>query len=247
MRDITSSYTSEKKKKSSLWARIFSRPVSFIFTYLFINLGFTANAVSVLSMVEVLVACLFIMLGGKLLPWGVGLYVMWHVLDCCDGNIARVTKKSSYAGEFFDAVSGYTAPAFIFLSVGVAAFKTTVVPADYSYWFIVIGALASISDILGRIIYQKYVVTEYRLGLIGKEGDIDQERSSGFIHIVDVVMKNMTYSCIFMPLIILALIFNHFDILISVFACYNFLFLIASAVFFVYKATCLNERVDRKF
>ena len=246
MRDVTASYTPEKRKQSSLWARFFSRPLSFPLTYVFINMGISANLMSVISMIEVLIACAFIIVGGKFLLWGVGLYVLWHVLDCCDGNIARVTKKSSYAGEFFDAVSGYTAPAFVFIAVGVAAFKTTTVSADISYIFIIAGAAASISDILGRLIYQKYLVTEFRLDLIKEDGNIDEERASGAIHIVDIVIRNMTYSCAFMPLLIIAAVFSKYDLLISAFSIYNFVIMLASAAFFVRKASTLQARLDEK-
>ena len=33
--DITASYTTEKRRNTSLWARIFSRPLSFITAYIF--------------------------------------------------------------------------------------------------------------------------------------------------------------------------------------------------------------------
>ena len=106
------------------------------------------------------------------------------------------------------------------------------------------GAFASVSDIFGRLIYQKYLVTEYRLGLIEKEGNIDQVRTSGFYHIVDMIMRMMTYSCAFMPLLILAAIFNKYDILIIIFALYNTAFLLASGGFFVKKAFSLQSRID---
>lgn len=244
MKDILSSYTKKKRKESSLWARIFSRPLSFPLTYIFINVGISANVMSVISMFEVIVACTLILIGGKCIPIGVAMYVLWHVLDCCDGNIARVTKTSSYAGEFFDAVSGYIPPALIFTCVGVAAYRTTTINSNLSYWLIVMGAFASVSDIFGRLIYQKYLATEYRLGLIEKEGNIDQVRTTGFYHIVDMIMRTMTYSCAFMPLLILAAIFNKYDILIIIFTLYNTAFLLASGIFFVKKAFSLQRRID---
>lgn len=246
MKEILASYTKDKRRESSLWARVFSRPLSFPLTYIFINLGFSADVMSVISMVEVIAACAVILVGGEFTRIGIFMYVMWHVLDCCDGNIARVKKTSTYAGEFFDAVSGYLPPALIFLCIGVTAFRTTALPADKSYWLIVLGAIASISDILGRLIYQKYLVTEYRLDLIGKSGDIDQVRRIGFYHVIDVIMRTMTYSCAFMPLLILSAVFNQYDLLIFVFAVYNFAFMLASAVFFVKKAYSLNSRLSAK-
>lgn len=243
MRDVTKSYTPEKRKKTSIWARIFSRPLSFLLTYILINLGFTANAVSIISIFEALLACLFLMLGGKLLPWGIVLFLFWDILDCTDGNIARAQGTSSLVGEYMDAISGYTAPAFIYLSVGVAAYRTTYLFPAYAYWFIVMGAVASISDILSRIIYQKYVVTEYRLGMINSEGNIDQDRASGLKHIADLIMKNLTYSCLFMPLLLIAYFTNLFDVLIAFYTVYCVGVLICTFILFIRKALNLERRI----
>lgn len=241
-KEIISSYTKEKRKHSSLWARYFSRPLSFPITWILINLGFSANFVSILSMIEALVACVFIALGGVFTTIGVLLFVFWHILDCVDGNIARVKKQSSYAGAFLDAASGYIAPAFVFLSVGTAAYYTTSF-VGYNYWFIVMGGVSSASDVLSRMIYQRYLVTEFRVGLVGKSGDIDQVRSSGKEHIADLIMKNMSYSCLYMPLLILSAIFDRFDILTILYFLYTVLVLFATFFVFIKKAFSLDSRI----
>jgi phosphatidylglycerophosphate synthase len=88
---------------------------------------------------------------------GVVLINLWIVLDCCDGNIARVTKKSSYMGEFIDAVSGYVICAFNFLAIGLAAYnRSTLLFGEKNVWLVVIGAVACISNLFARLIYQKY-------------------------------------------------------------------------------------------
>ena len=244
--NILQSYTKEKRKKSSLWARLVSRPLSFVFTFIFINLGFSANIVSIISIIDAIVACILIMCGGIPMYIGVGLFVFWHVLDCVDGNIARVKKQSSYGGAFLDAVSGYIAPAFVFLAVGTAAYLTTnMIPSSFSYFLIVLGGFSSVTDILTRIIYQKYLVTEYRLGLVGKEGDIDKERASGIKHIADLIMKNMGYSSLFMPLLIIASIFGYLDILTILYALYYVFVLISTVILFVLKASKLAERMEK--
>ena len=243
-REILSSYTAKKKSRSSYWARYFSRPLSFPVTYILINLGLSANTVSILSMIEAIVACGLIMAGGTYIYWGVGLFVFWHVLDCVDGNIARVKHQSSYAGAFLDAASGYIAPAFIFLAVGTAAYYTT--ETGFGHWLIIMGGVASASDVLARMIYQRYLVTEFRVGLVGKEGDIDQVRSSGLAHVADLVMKNMSYSCLFMPLLIAAAFMDKFDWLIIVYFAYTVCVLVATFVMFINKAFQLDERINQQ-
>lgn len=62
-------------------------------TYLFINAGWTANMVSVLSWIVIFVAAVLLSIDnfGCMLT-GVILTNFWLVLDCVDGNIARVKK-----------------------------------------------------------------------------------------------------------------------------------------------------------
>ena len=184
------------------------------------------------------------MLGGKCTVCGVFLYIFWHILDCVDGNIARIKKESSYVGAFLDAVSGYTAPAFIFLSVGVAAYHTTNLSNEYKYIFIILGALGSISDLFSRIIYQKYLVTEYRLGVINKKENIDTAREKGLSHIADIIMKNLSYSCLFMPLLIVALLTNHFDLLIFIYSVYLSCVLVMTVGYFIKKSFDLSKKTE---
>lgn len=239
--DITASYTTEKRRNTSLWARIFSRPLSFITAYIFANLGFSANAVSIISLLEAFVACAFIMIGGKYTLVGIILFLLWDVLDCTDGNIARLTHTSSPVGVFFDAAAGYAAVAFIYLSVGVEAYRTSDMFGQNGYVFIIIGAASSILDLLARIVYQKYTVTEYVTGNAALNGTVAEKLTQGgAYHFALQVMKNLTYSCLFMPLLVLAYIFNRFDILILFYACYSLAFYVGSTCFLLIKASKLK-------
>ena len=110
--EIKASLTKKKNSRSSLWVQLWVRKASFPVTYLFINSGWTANMVSVLSWIVIAFAavCLSINSFGWMLA-GVILTNFWLVLDCVDGNIARVKKVKTFMGDFFDAVAGYGSPA----------------------------------------------------------------------------------------------------------------------------------------
>ena len=88
--DIKSSLTKKKNSRSSLWVQLWVRKASFPVTYLFINAGWTANMVSVLSWIVIFVAAVLLSIDnfGCMLT-GVILTNFWLVLDCVDGNIAR--------------------------------------------------------------------------------------------------------------------------------------------------------------
>ena len=55
--DIIESLPKKKNSKSSWWVKLWVRKTSFLFTYLFINLGWSSNAVSYLSVFVSLLAC----------------------------------------------------------------------------------------------------------------------------------------------------------------------------------------------
>ena len=106
--EIKASLTKKKNSRSSLWVQLWVRKASFPVTYIFINMGWTANMVSILSWLIIAIAavllsvdCFWCMLIGVVLT------NFWLVLDCVDGNIARVKKKKNFMGDFFDAVAGY--------------------------------------------------------------------------------------------------------------------------------------------
>jgi len=231
-KQILESYTPAKKKDTTLWAKVFSRPISFVLTYILINLGFSANMVSIISMFEALLACSMFIIGGSYLKWGVLLFLIWDVLDCTDGNIARVKKQSSNVGVFFDAVSGYTAASFIYMSIGVAAFYTSKLLGDNNYYFIIIGATSSILDLLGRLIYQKYLVTEYKRDSVLTNTSFEVNLSTGFLRIANLIMKNLSFSSLFMPLLIIAFLSNHFDYLIIFYSLYCLGFFSVAIIYF---------------
>ncbi len=238
---ITKGYTKEKKRRSSFWAKFVSRPLSFPITYILINIGVSANSVSIASMLIALLSCVLITFNGTIAYIGVGLFVFWHILDCVDGNIARTKNESSYGGAFLDAVSGYIAPAFVYLAVGTHAYLTSNIFHQYSYWLIIMGGISSAADILSRIIYQKYLVTEYRLDIMSQCNNIDNVRTTGLSHLADLIMKQMGYSSLFMPLLIICTIINHCDILTIIYCMYTVFVLSASVIFFCNKAKNLDK------
>ncbi len=242
-KEILASYTPEKRRNTSIWAKIFSRPLSFLTTYIFINMGFSANTVSIISMFEALIACALLMLGEPFTIWGVFLFLFWDVLDCTDGNIARVKKTSSPIGVFFDAMAGYTAVAFVFLAVGVAAFRTSNHFGVESFWFIIIGAVTSIFDLLARLVYQKYQVTEYLVGKVEKDGVFAKRLDGGIYRILNLIMKNLTFSSLFMPLLVLAYFLSKFDFLILFYSLYSVGFFIVSVIMFSLEAMKLNKDI----
>ncbi len=172
MEDIRNSYPEYKAKREPIWGRIFIRRFSFYLTYPFINAGVSADDVSILSCFVAFVGSAFMCFNNTYSIWiGVFLLNLWSLLDCVDGNIARCKKESSLAGEFFDAVGGYTISAASMVGFGVAAYNTTnIIDVKFRHLLILLGCVGGTLDILSRLIYQKYSnnmmrMEIYRIGL----------------------------------------------------------------------------------
>ena len=191
--EIVRSLPKKKNSKSSLWVKWIIRKLSFPFTFLFINLGFSAWSASVLSIFVALAGCTALCVDSAL--WravGVVLVELWLVMDCVDGNIARVKKTSSPMGGCIDAFSGYFITAFVFFSVGVAACHSTRFTEHAGLW-VAMGGLSSAFGLLARLIHQKYtccVLESQRSeknGADGKNiekswGNMEVNRGSGETH-----------------------------------------------------------------
>ena len=119
-KEVLDSYP--KTHIESLWTKYLVRPLSFPIAYLLVNIGCSAWMASVLSIFVAIASCTLICIPNYVCHWvGISMIVLWQLLDCVDGTIARTTKKTSSLGEFIDAQSGYTIMAFIYFAVGMVA------------------------------------------------------------------------------------------------------------------------------
>ncbi len=251
-KDITSSLTKKKNSRSSLWVQLWVRKASFPLTYLFINTGWTANMVSVLSWFVIFGAAVLLCINNF---WcmlaGVILTNFWLVLDCVDGNIARVKKVKTFMGDFYDAVAGYGPFSFTTIALGVASFNTSfLVPEQYRYLLILIGAIGAISNIYMRLVHQKYLNC-YFAGkkILNELEDItlqDTEDKRSFAYIREQIDKNFGVSGLFMPWLFVALFTNTFDIMLVCYVLYYIVSFLAICVLYCKKATSFEKVAQEK-
>ena len=157
--------TEEKKKMdySNLVAKYLHRPISFMIAARFLNMNWTANRVTLLSMIPALLA-LPVMSFAHSVPvriLGGLLWWTWAILDSVDGDMARYTHSTSNAGGFLDAVGGYVAMWVWPLASGMAAyqdsqnslFSVSMAPV----LLVFLGALTSIFAIFPRLVMHKAI------------------------------------------------------------------------------------------
>ena len=159
-------------------SRFIFRPVSFLVTWLAIRLGLTSEAVSWLSGVVGLTGCIFLTSRNEtLLVAGIGLLLLFNLLDCVDGSIARTMKTENPYGRFLDSVCGGIVDLIFWGVIGVLAFRhqsLTVCPdilgyrslfwlilgCVTSYLYIFLGYLEQTFDELLRVHWQKFLITK---------------------------------------------------------------------------------------
>jgi len=170
-----------KRIKDPVLTRVFYRPLSFVFASICARCGIQANTVSYLSAIVAVFACVFFIVGQS---WsdivGAVLCNVWLLMDCVDGNLARGVKKQAF-GPFADSISSYLLVGFVCTAMGLSCYAQggRFVEAG-NVWILLMGAFASSSDTMMRLIYHKYKSTERELqdnGVLEAEHDVRTDNS----------------------------------------------------------------------
>lgn len=160
-----------KRRKDPFLIRYTYRPLSFIGSAFFSNLGLSANAVSYISIfIGLFAAYCYYFESHTMHILGAVLVNVWLLFDCIDGNIARCVKKQPF-GVFADATACYILLAFLYTAIGYTVYiEGGAIFSEGNIWIIVVGSLISTSDIVMRLIFHKFREGEIELNkIIGKE------------------------------------------------------------------------------
>lgn len=241
-KDVVMSLPKKKNSNSSLWVQLVTRKLSFPFTYLFINMGFSANGVSILSIFFAIASAVCFMIPSK--SCVIAAFILanfWLLLDCVDGNVARVKKQKTYFGEFVDDIGGYYIEAFIYVSMSVCVYNFGgIFVSPKNYLIIILGASSSIFNILSRLIYKNYChFADYADTSAQEQHTVDDKRSLYYIR--NRISKEFGISGLFMPAIIVCGFLNSYDILVLFYLLFNAFALLSTTVIYIYKA----EKYDR--
>ena len=251
-KDIRESLTKKKNSRSSFWVRLWVRKASFPLTYLFINTGWTANMVSILSWIVIGISAVLISINNFwIMLTGVILTNLWLVLDCVDGNIARVKKTKTFMGDFFDAVAGYGPFSLTTIGLGFAAYHTSFLfPDGVKLYFLPIAGIAAMANLYMRLVHQKflncYFVAKKELGELEEITLKDTENKKSFSYIREQIDKNFGVSGLFMPWLFIALFTNTFDIMLLAYSCYYIFSFIAICILYCKKASSFEVSSRKK-
>lgn len=158
---VLASYTPEKRSWDHTYPWIYygARPLSFPLTWLAFALRLTPNQVTFLSLVAGVGAFVLIAMGESGFLAGSCLFALLNILDCVDGNLARMSRSSSPSGKFYDSAVGLVFY-LIYFVLGIGLYQTpdsslsqvlspfgvgTVPPVVY----VLLGAIATLCRFLG--------------------------------------------------------------------------------------------------
>ena len=128
-KQVKEKQTEDLKLKTSRY--IIYRKFSTPFTYLFVKLGISPAAVSIINFIPPLVGFYLLSLGSYIsILIGLAFFALFKVLDCADGEVARIQnpnvmdeKHKNIEGPFLDGVAHYIYPICLGMGLGIGTFK----------------------------------------------------------------------------------------------------------------------------
>lgn len=248
-KDFRASTPEWKRKKETFIGKMLYRPLSYVISSVLANLGVKANSVSYFSMLVSIVGCaMFVFSNHVCHIIGALIFIIWAILDCVDGDMARTIGKQPF-GDFADAISCYILQGLMCTTMGVAAyFSGGLLFEPSNYLIIIIGCMASSANCLMRLVYQKYLSAEKELvekGIVKKTEDVWKDKNQ----VSDFKVKfkeTMGVGGIFPFIVLIAVIFNALDIvLLYCLALYGLAFLYTSYGY-VRKAIIIAKQYEKE-
>ena len=99
----------------------FYRHLSSHFTHFFIVNNISPNTITLLSILVTILGFFLLSSGNIIL--GTLMFMFFHILDCCDGEVARFQKKHGLEGLYLEDVSHYIYAICLGLGLGIGLFS----------------------------------------------------------------------------------------------------------------------------
>lgn len=152
------SWYSEYKKSlkmlevEEIFDLFFYRPIAFIFVKLIYRTNITPNQLTTGAIIMGIIGGIFYAQGSPLSPGyfviGSLFFMMFNILDCSDGQLARLKKNGTRTGRIIDGVADYIAVTAVYIGIGIGFANNTDNPALYWGLLALTGASNTIHAIL---------------------------------------------------------------------------------------------------
>ncbi len=155
IKDVRASYGPEKAREEwygDWMSALVYRPVSFWITPPLLNLSVSASQVTVFALLIALVLPFAALMAGEAAHFSVAvLAIAFLILDCVDGNIARVTATASKSGHYLDFLTDIVFRVTLYAAVGILAGRETSSLSWMDGQALMLSLLAALIAIVGRL------------------------------------------------------------------------------------------------
>ncbi len=166
----------ERVNDEHLFGRLYMRKLSPRATWVFARLGWSPNAVTTAFIVCGVAAGVVLAFGGLATAIIAALLVQAGLLfDCADGELARLTKRTSVGGVYLDRIGHYLCDAALIVGLGVRAQGHLTISGKY----VTAGLAAALLAMLVKAETDNVVVARAAAGLTAHDDAALQPRSAG--------------------------------------------------------------------
>ncbi len=132
---------------------IFYRPLAFLLVRAVYKTSITPNQISFTAIFMGVIAGCFYSFGQPVyFTIGALFYLLFNILDCSDGQLARLKKNGTPAGRIIDGISDYAASIAVYIGIIFGfVFKTS-----KPYYWLIMLILAGVSSIIHAILVDYY-------------------------------------------------------------------------------------------
>lgn len=186
-KQVKEKQTEDLKSKTSRYMiyRKFSTP----FTYLFVKLGISPSAVSILNFMPPIAGYFFMTAGNYIfMIFGILFFMLFKVLDCSDGEVARIQNPNAMdnlhkgiEGPYFDGFAHFIYSACFGMGLGVGMFKLY-----GSEIYLSLGMFLTLFFVLERA-FIELLISNYRKAIINRGIKVTSDK-----HIQSRIMDEMT-------------------------------------------------------
>jgi len=113
----------QKEDEPEPYAKYIVRPISILFTWVFIRIPISANQVTILQEIIGVIGAIFLALGKFVV--GSLLLQLGYILDCSDGEVARWKNQQSESGKFLDLIGHMIVIPFYYFGLGIGQYFLT--------------------------------------------------------------------------------------------------------------------------
>ena len=159
------------KEVEEVFDLFFYRPLAFLLVKLIYKTNITPNQLTIAAIfMGVIGGCFYAQGLPQYFIIGALFYMMFNILDCSDGQLARLKKNGTHTGRIIDGFADYIAVIAVFIGIGIGFANKQDNPA---YWWILL-AVTGISNTVHAVLVD-YYRTRFLDYVLDRKSTFDEE------------------------------------------------------------------------